>query len=192
VGALGNAAATSLRREEGYALTELLVGTALALALIGSAVGLFTSSVRSQPRISDRAGDIGDARVFAESVSRELRQGVSIPTATASQLTIVTYVKRASCGGSSPGPAIACRVTYTCASGACSRVVANVDGSAPGPAVQVVAGLADPGVFSYSPDAVAPRYVGIRVAIEAAPGEDAITIEDGVALRNPAPEAPPA
>lgn len=184
--------ATRLRDERGFALTELLIGTLLALALIGSAVGLFVTSVRSQPRTSDRAGDIGDARVFAESLSRELRQGVTVAIASPSQLEIVTYVKRASCGGTTAGSAIACQVTYTCSSGACTRVAANVDGSAPGPAVQVVAGLADENVFSYSPDAVAPTYVGIRLAIEAAPGEDAITLEDGVALRNPAPEAPPA
>ncbi len=172
-------------------LTELLVGAGLALALIGSCVALFTTGLRAEPRVSTRAAQIADARVFAESLSRELRQGWSIPAAGASQISIVTYVKRATCTGSAAGPSIPCRVTYTCASHSCTRVAANPDGSAPGPPVQVVDGLLDTTVFSYAPSAAAPTFVGIRLAFAAEGPEDAITLEDGVALRNESPSDAP-
>ncbi|MGI9021183.1 MAG: PilW family protein [Solirubrobacterales bacterium] len=178
-------------KQSGFALPELLIGSVLALALIGSSVGVFTTSLRSEPRTSDRSSQVQEARTFAESISRELRQGWGAPVAGPSQLSILTYVKRATCAGSAAGPAIPCRVTYTCVTGTCSRVAANPDGTGAGAAVRVVEGLGDPNVFSYSPTPAAPTFVGIRLVFTADAGEDAITLTDGVALRNPtAPPAP--
>lgn len=177
--------------EGGFSLPELLIGALLALGLIGSSVTIFTSGIRSEPRISDRTAQIQQARTFAESVSRELRQGSTVQAANASQLSIITFVKRSTCAGTAAGPAIPCRVTYTCSAATCSRVVANPDGTGAGAPVQAVRGLADTDVFSYSPDAAAPTFLGIRLAMAAADGEDAITIEDGIALRNHVPAVAP-
>jgi Tfp pilus assembly protein PilW len=176
-------------REDGFALAELLVGAMLCLALIGSAITVFTTGLRSEPRAAERTSDIASARTFAESLSRELRQGWEVPTASSGQISIITYVKRATCGGTAAGTAIPCRVTYTCASGECSRVVANPDGTGAGSPVKVVDGLADANVFTYSPSAAAPEFVGIRLSFAASATEDSITLEDGVTLRNEVPEA---
>lgn len=184
--------AARLRRDEGgYMLTELLVAAILAMVVIGSAVMIFTTAVRSQPRITERTSQIQQARTFAESISRELRQGWGATTTATSQLAILTYVKRATCAGAAAGAAIPCRVTYTCSAGACSRVVANPDGTGAGTAVAVVHGLADANVFTYSPDAANPTYVGIRLSFPAEGAEDAITLNDGVAMRNDTPPDAP-
>ena len=186
-------AISRLRREQrGFTLPELLVASVLGLLVIGSATSVFTAGIRSEPRVSDRAARIQQARAFAEDVSRELRQGWGTPIATSSQLAILTYVRRTTCGGSTVGASIPCRVTYSCTAGACTRVVANPNGSGSGPAVRVVEGLADTNVFSYAPTGSAPTYLGIRIPFPAEGGDDAITIEDGVAFRNITPPTPPA
>jgi len=174
-----------VRHEGGYALPELLIGAALGLAMIGSAVALFTTALGAEPRTSARTADIADARLFAESVARELRQGRSAPTATATDLALITYVKRSPCAGTAPGPAIPCLVTYSCEAGSCTRAVSETDGTGAGPAVLMVEGLASDQVFSYAPDVVDPSFIGINLSLAAGPGEDSITISDGVTLRNP-------
>ncbi len=110
-----------------------------------------------------------------ERMTRELRQGATVQTATATQLSIVTYVHSQTCGGSSASTAIPCRVTYTCTAGACTRTEAKPDGTSPGPAVTVVSGLQNSNVFTYSPNSRAPAYVGVSFAF-AAGGQNAITL----------------
>lgn len=177
--------------ERGFTLTELLVSMMLGLVVIGAAVGFFTTAIRSEPRVSDRTAQIQQARAFAERITRELRQGWGTPTATSSQLSILTSVQRTTCGGDTIGPAKPCRVTYTCTTAGCTRVVANVDGSGSGPTVQVVGPLSTQAVFSYSPSSTAPTYLGLHLVFPAEAGDDAVTVDDGVAFRNdnPAPSS---
>jgi type II secretory pathway pseudopilin PulG len=173
-------------REDGYTLVEVLVAATLALVVIGAGVFVFTAAVRSQPKASARGVQVQHARTATEAIVRELRQGWQVPTATATQLSLLTYVKSATCGGATATTAIPCRVTYTCAAGACTRVEANPDGSAPGPSRTVVSGLSSNSVFSYSPSPTAPTWIGVTLAFPTGSGDDAITVEDGAALRNPA------
>ena len=39
-------------------------------------------------------------------------------------------------------------------------------------------------VFSYLPNATAPRYVEVRFSFPAEGNEDAVTLDDGIGLRN--------
>ncbi len=172
--------------ERGFTLPELLVATALSLVIIGAAVSAFTGAIGSQPRVNSQAAAIQQARTTMERITRELRQGSSVPSASPSQLSIVTYVDSATCGGAGSNTAISCRVTYSCSGGTCTRTEAKPDGSAPGPAVQVVTGLSSDNVFTYTPPtATAPAYVAVSLAFPARGGTDAITLNDGAALRNP-------
>jgi prepilin-type N-terminal cleavage/methylation domain-containing protein len=178
-------ATAALRREEGgFTLIELLIATALGLVVIGAALTVFLGGIRSEPRAASKAAALEEARVTMDRITRELRQGLEIPAGTtpsASKLSIVTYVKAATCGGSAGGASIPCRVTYSCSGKTCTRIVSAPDGSAPGPSVTVVRGLTSPNVFTYTPE-VKPTYVGVSFSL-ATSGEP-ITLGDGAALRN--------
>lgn len=165
-----------LAGDEGFTLTELLVAMTIGLVVMGAGVMMFTAAIGSQPKQSARLAKVQDARTTSERIVRELRQGRAAPTATSSQLSIETY-----CGGA----ASPCLVTYNCTAGACTRVEeAQVDGADPGPTTTVVSGLSNAIVFTYSPSSSAPTWVGITLQFPAEGGDDAITVEDGAALRN--------
>jgi prepilin-type N-terminal cleavage/methylation domain-containing protein len=168
----------------GFTLTELLLATVLGLIVIGGGVTVFTVSMNNRPRIDSQSAAIQHARTAMERITRELRQSSTVSTATATQLSIVTYVHSATCGGALADTAISCRVTYTCSTGACTRTEANPDGTSPGPPVRVVSGLSHSNVFTYSPNSSAPTYVGATFAFSATGGQDAITLSDGTATRN--------
>ena len=170
----------------GFTLPELLIATMIGLIVIGAAVTAMTVGVNSQPRLNSQAASVQQARTTMERITRELRQGSSVPTATASQLSIVTYVNSATCGGTPANSSIPCRATYTCAAGACSRTEAKPDGTAPGPAVQVVSELSSTNVFSYTPPtSTAPASVGVTLSFAAQGANQGITLSDAAALRNP-------
>jgi prepilin-type N-terminal cleavage/methylation domain-containing protein len=180
--------ATALRRDErGLTLIELLVAATIGLVVIGAALTMFFGALRSEPRSSSKVAAIQQARFTLDRITRELRQGLETPTATPSKLAIVTYVKASVCGGAAASTSIPCRVTYTCESGKCTRVVAQPNGSAPGVTVQIASGLANTNVFSYLPDKAAPTYVGVSLSFTS-DGEP-VTLSDGVALRNPGEES---
>jgi type II secretory pathway pseudopilin PulG len=164
-------------------LIELLIAAMLGLVVVGGALTMFVSGIRSEPRTASKVAAIQQARVTVDRITRELRQGLETPTTLSSQLAIVTYVKAATCGGAAASTSIPCRVTYTCSADSCSRVVAKPDGTSPGPSVKVVTGLAGASVFSYLPSAKDPTYVGVSLSVASDSG-DPITLSDGVALRN--------
>jgi prepilin-type N-terminal cleavage/methylation domain-containing protein len=166
-----------LAGDEGFTLAELLVAMMIGLVVIGAGVMMFTAAIGSQPKQSARLEKVRNARITSERIVRELRQGRTATTSTSSQLAIETY-----CGGA----ASPCRVTYTCTAGTCNRVEAQPGGTSPGPATTVVSGLSNGIVFTYSPSSSAPRWVGITLQFPAEGGDDAITVEDGATLRNPA------
>jgi prepilin-type N-terminal cleavage/methylation domain-containing protein len=181
--------AAALRHEErGFTLIELLVATSLGLVVIGAALTMFVGAIHSQPRDTSKIAAMQQARTTADRITRELRQGLEVvPTPSASQLAVVTYVKQATCGGAAASTSIPCRVTYTCSGTTCTRVVAQPNGSAPGPAVTVASGLTGPSVFTYSPSTTDPSYVGVSFAV-AGSGQP-FTLRDGVTLRNPSEES---
>ena len=175
------------RDEGGFTLVELLLAATLSLVVIGGAVAVFTAGVHSEPRVTSRTASIQQARVVMERMTRELRQGASVPTSGASQLATVTYAPSASCTASATEGA--CRVTYTCATGRCTRAVANPDGTAASAATEVVTGISNSSaVFDYDFEAGTGnvRYVQITLTFAAEDGNDGITLRDGVALRNEA------
>jgi Tfp pilus assembly protein PilW len=181
--------------DDGLTLPELLVATLIGLMVVGAGVTVFASAVRSQPQISDRNAAIQQARTMAETVTRELRQGSNATTTSGGNLAILTYVPHAACGSTATGPATRCKIFYSCSSaGTCTRTECppnfTAAGDACGPTRTVVTGLADDNVFTFSPRVPGEAYVDVRLAFPAANGDDAITMQDGVALRNPPLGAP--
>jgi hypothetical protein len=175
----------ALRGQRGHTLVELLWVAVLGVVIFGIGLALLNFAVRTQPTLSDRAASIQQGRAMIERLTRELRQGSEVTTATSSDLVFETYVKRTACGGSPASSSIACQVTYSCASGTCTRTERNPDGSGSAAAVQWVDGLSNDAVFAYLPNAALPEYVNVTLTFPAEqPGEDAVTLRDGVNLRN--------
>ena len=182
----------ALRCERGFTLVELLVFMMMPLVVLAAATTLLIVVVKSQPRISDRNFAIQQGRVLQERFARELRQSSLVeqtPAPTSSSITFHTYVRRTQCGGAletdPSAPAIACKVTYSCAAGACDRTEAPLAGQPGTPTTeQLVSGLSSSAVFGYSPDSANPDYVTMRLVLPAEGGDDAVTLDDGVDLRN--------
>jgi prepilin-type N-terminal cleavage/methylation domain-containing protein len=190
--------------DAGFTLPELLVATVIGLAIIGSAVSLFTAIADTQPRASDRSEQIQQARFVSERLGRELRQAsdaTTLPTTCTSGpcpgIAILTYVPSTNCTGDArtgTATAVRCRVFYSCSTaGTCTRtecpptVADTVAPTAPpcGAPVQVIEGLASDDVFTFSPRTPGHSFIAFALSFAAENGNDAITIEDGSALRNP-------
>lgn len=173
-----------LAREDGFTLIELLTSTMVGLLVVGISATVLVTAVRSQPGLNSRDNAISQARTTTERLVRELRQGGTVYTATATQLSFLTYVHSPTCGSASgSSTSIQCRVTYTCSvSGTCTRTQANPDGTGAGAARTIVSGLSSGNVFSYSPDPSVPTYIGATFVFPGQNGHDAITVSDGAAL----------
>jgi prepilin-type N-terminal cleavage/methylation domain-containing protein len=180
------------RSAHGYSLVELMVAMALFLGVMATVVPIVITTVRAEPRTSKRANDIQRARTTVERIVRDLRSGFAIDVASPSQLMVRTYTRKVICGGPdllpSNQPATPCRVTYTCGGGTCVRAEDPTVGTA-GTAETLVEGLASDEVFDYSPSASRPGYVAVSLVFPNGAGDDTITLEDGVDLRNLGPGA---
>jgi prepilin-type N-terminal cleavage/methylation domain-containing protein len=179
----GRAATDRIADERGFTLPELLVATALSMIVIGAGVTVFTASLASQARVQSQSAAIQQARTVMERMVRELRQGSSVPSATSSQLAVITYVRDATCGTTTP----VCRVTYQCVTaGTCTRTVSRPDGTSPATPVRMLSGLSSPNVFTYTPPTTTtPASVAVTLSLPAKNGGNAITLTDSATLRNP-------
>ena len=179
-----NPGADRFTAESGYSLPELLVAIAIALIVAAGGAMLVTIAVQSQPRAGDRAADVQQGRTMIDAISREVRQGQTVFNPTPSGFEVLGYVGRESCGGGPGAASILCRVSYSCGSTSCTRTERNPDGSGTaGPRV-VVEGISGPNVFTYQGPATDPTYVGINLVFPDEAGEEAVTLADGVELRN--------
>jgi hypothetical protein len=178
----------ALRAEAGVTLVELLWVMVLGIIVLGLALAMFEFALKAQPTISDRAASTAEGRTMMERLTRELRQTSEVSVATPTQIVFVTWVRSATCGGGTSDTAIQCQVDYSCTSGRCTRVERNVDGTGGGAAFELVDGLLTSDVFAYVPSSAAPEYVNVTLSFpatnEAGESEDAVTLEDGVNLRN--------
>ncbi len=177
-----------LSSADGLTLIELLVASAMGVVIAGAAITLLITSLHQQPRITGQAEQVGEARVAMDRIVRDLRQGSGVSeTPTAKKLILTTYVHATSCTAapSATATAIKCRVTYECSSGTCTRRVATTTGPATeGTAVTLISGLSSNEIFSYSPSATAPTYIGVKLVLPASSGSNTTTLEDGAALRD--------
>jgi prepilin-type N-terminal cleavage/methylation domain-containing protein len=170
--------------QRGFTLPELLVATLIALIVTSAGLYVLEGAVRSQPRISQRAAKVQQGRTLVERITRELRQGESVTNASASGFKVLTYIDQVTCGGQPSTSANFCQVTYACTSTACTRTLRNPNGTGTAAPQTVASGITGPNVFTYQPSSVNPSYLGVKLVYPASGGEDAVTLDDGVALRN--------
>jgi Tfp pilus assembly protein PilW len=169
-------------------LVELLVAMAMGVILMGAVSTMVIGGMRAQPEVSGRAQNISEARWVLERLTRELRNGIAVETATPSEVSFRTYVRRTSCGAGgtlpSGSPAIECQVTYSCTTTSCTRVEADPGSEEAGSEATIFTGIDDSSVFSYSPNEEAPTYVEATLHIPNPSGPADLTISDGASLRN--------
>ena len=153
------------RQEAGFTLVEMLVASAIALALIGVTVALVTSALSSEPRTASRSGQIEAGRVMLERVTRELREGCMVTQADGNGRKLEVYME---CEGDAS-------ITYDCSGDTCYR---NEDGDS----VLMVDGLDGDNwdVFTLTGD----NYVEVQLRFPRAEGGEAVTLSDGVAMCN--------
>lgn len=180
--------AARIAGEDGFTLPELLVGILLTVIVAGAAMTVVSFATRTQPRESERAAQLQQGRTMIEQVTREVRQGEAVTGATTSSLQILTHVHSPTCSGTpaTTAPAITCSVIYQCSATACERTVRNPDGTGTAPARTMLSGISSASVFSYSPSATNPSYVGVTLVYPSSTAADgeAVTLSDGAALRN--------
>jgi type II secretory pathway component PulJ len=178
----------AVQDEGGSTLIELLTSTAIFLMVAASAMAVLMIVVRNQPRISDRSAAVQEGRVLEERLIRELRLSSRVVTGSSTQVAFHTFVRRGSCGSSTPAAAsdaaIVCRVTYTLSGGAISRTETDPAQTITPSSEQMVTGLQNTDVFSYSPSATSAEYVGVKLVFPTEDGEDSVTLTDGTDLRN--------
>lgn len=174
----------ALRRQDaGFTLVELLVATALALVVIGAAVMLITSALQSEPRASSRSSQIEAGRVMLERITRELREGCKVEAddaeAAGGHRVLSVYMD---CDA---GEAT---YRYECPGTECSRIDVAADKSEL--MVDGLEGEEDGGwpVFVLDSD----NYVEVQLRFPRAEGGEAVTLSDGVAMRNQALATEPA
>jgi len=176
--------------ESGLTLTELLIASAMGVVLMAAVMPLLIGALRAQPSVSQKSANIQTARWVLERMTRELREGLVIDKASStSSVSFKTYVRHATCGGTtllpSASPSIKCEVTYSCATGTCTRRETAPDVYTGGSLTTIFTGLSNSSnVFSYTPNATAPTYVGVTLAIPNPTGGGALTVSDGASLRN--------
>ncbi len=189
-------------REAGLTLVELLVAAAMSVILVGAACAMLISAVRDQPKLSKKDQNITTARYVLERMTREIRNGLAVYTATGSEVSFKTQVRRTACGGTveeDPSvSAIECRVTYRCAAVSpptvpatysCSRAETDPE-AVPGagtPTTTIVGGLDTSEIFSWEPQSIEEageiEYIGITLHIANPEGEGDLKVTDGAGLR---------
>jgi uncharacterized protein with FMN-binding domain len=175
------------RGDAGITLVELLVASTMGVVVMGAVASLVISAVRTQPHISKQAQNITTARWVMERLTHEIRNGVVVSKATASEVSFQGYVRHTACGGTTPPaaevPAIKCQITYTCNTTSCSRIESE-PGTYTGTSVPVFSGINSNQVFAYSPNAGEATYVKITLRLPNPTGTGALTVSDGASLRN--------
>lgn len=190
------------RREAGFTLIELLVATAMGVIVMGAVVVLVVGTMKSQPEISKRAQTISTARWVLDRLTREIRNGQVVNAASSSSVSFRTYVRRTSCGSTTPLasnlPAILCQVTYTCTTTSCSRTETAPGVMTGGTPATIFTGIDESSVFCYVPSSNAdpttcgppPKelstitYIGVKLHFPNPTGPAGLTISDGASLSN--------
>jgi type II secretory pathway pseudopilin PulG len=192
-----------VEEESGLTLIEMLVAAIMSVIIVGASCAMLISAVRDQPALSKKSQNVTTARFQLERMVREIRNGVSLETTTATEVRLVARVRRVACGGavqSSPSAEpVQCKITYSCSGTTCTRREATLSGTPVGPTSVAASGLGDPEVFCFVPSEetdptecgapkaeTIPIYVGVNLDVPNPEGSGLLTISDGATLRTAA------
>jgi prepilin-type N-terminal cleavage/methylation domain-containing protein len=178
--------------EKGLTLIEMLIAAAVGVVVLGATSTMLVSTVRTQPKISERAEDASTSRWVLERMTREIRNGITVQSgSSASTLSFTAHVRHAVCGSSTNLPAstaaIECKVTYSCDSTKCTRAETTPAAVGSGTPVTVFTGINNEKIFSYSPQIEGASFVGVTLRFPNPDGGGNFTISDGATLRGADP-----
>lgn len=178
--------------EAGLTLVEMLIAAMVGIVVLGATSSMLISTVRTQPKISDRAQDASTARWVLERMTREIRNGVAVQEGSSvSTLIFTAHVRSTSCGSSAilpaSSPSIECKVTYACDSTKCTRAEAAPAAAGSGTPVTIFEGINSEKVFSYTPEIKGASFVGVTLRFPDPDGGSNFTISDGATLRGSDP-----
>lgn len=187
--------------EAGMTLIELLVAMVMGMIVVGGATAMLISAVRDQPKQQQQAESVSTARFELEQMTREIRNGISVTSASSNDISFVARVRRQSCGGgaatSPSSPAIPCQIVYSCTASVCMRTEREVGKTTGGIPTTIVKGIDSAAVFCFVPSAntdptecgaakagTSPTYIGITLNVPNPSGSGSLTISDGASLRS--------
>lgn len=182
-------------------LIELLVAMIVGVIVVGGATAMLISAVRAQPKQQEQAQSISTARFQLERMTREIRNGVSVTTASSNGVSFVARVRRKECGGevstSATATAIQCQIVYTCTTSSCARTERKVGETSGGTTTTLATGINSSEVFCFVPSAnidptecaavkagTSPTYIGITLHVPNPSSPGSLTITDGASLRS--------
>jgi Tfp pilus assembly protein PilW len=176
-------------RTDGFSMIELVVAMAMAIVITAAATSMLISVMKRQPDLTERADQVGKARIGVERFVREIRQGVvgSVKAKTATGFEFETYVD-SKCGTTTVAVATKCRVVYSCVSEKCTRTTGV--GSATS-VTTVAEKLKNTTFFEYvqgaSPCATVSEepvtFVGVNLEFRSKKGGPTL-LQDGAGLRS--------
>jgi hypothetical protein len=174
-------------------LIELLVVMAMLMVVVGATLDLLQVGTRTENRGQQFANEIADGEAGLARMAHEIRQASSVTATTPNSIDFLITIRGQ-----------ARRVFYECdvprpstAFKECVRLSAAAGTALPalGTAATVISRiangtLADP-VFGFSPDAIAPTYIDVRLELPAAGELTAgqglshnTVLDSGIYLRN--------
>jgi prepilin-type N-terminal cleavage/methylation domain-containing protein len=179
--------------QDGFTLVEVLVVSLLSLVAVLAVLGTLDTAARTVPRDVEWTHAIAEGRTGMDRMVREVRHASVVHGATPNRIDFETTI-----GGVRRRVMYACDVAeVTGPLRRCVRVEAASGAVLPAPATgaTVVArlqnGTAEDPTFTFTPDAISPRYVTARLLVpstgerrdDGRPGH-AVVLEDGAELRN--------
>jgi type II secretory pathway pseudopilin PulG len=151
-------------------LIELLVVLAMLVVVVGATLTLLEVGGRAASRDSQFAHAIADAQAGLARMVHEIRQASSVSATTPNSIDFLVMI-----GGQSQRVFYECDVAQPGTSyNECVRLSVAAGGALPAlstgePIVpRIVDGTPGDPVFSFSPNAIAPTYVAVKLAVPAA------------------------
>jgi Tfp pilus assembly protein PilW len=173
--------AQRLRREEdGVSLIELIVTMSMALTILATLLGLWSSAASDETVNAARYQSIDDASRSLERMTREVREATSVVLASSSVLNLRVWKR----GLTAASTSVSHDITYDCSDAgsrpgtyACRRTDVTAAG---GPAL-VIDGLASPAVFTTTAD---EPELKIELSVVVARQTHPIVLRSGASPRN--------
>ena len=157
------------RADAGSTLVEVVFASALLLVVVGAFLAAFVSVQKSEAYVSGRAEALDDMRLTMARMTRDLRQGTAVASAsTPSHLAVTTYVD-----------GTLQQVVYDATGTSLTRQVGSSS------AVELQGGLSSTAIFEYAPSAEAAEVITITLTVVPPSAPDTtVTIDSEVRLRN--------